>query len=1026
MNKHLLHHITQLQAETHGTSVAVAEGNQQLTYAQLDGYANQLAHALLRGGLQTGDRVGVYMTACTPYIVAITAIMKAGGIFLPLDAAYPPVRLGSFIAEAQPRFMLTLDRWYDACVNCCGEAPAPLVLVLSCTAGTFAIREPGRHLPDMALPDTDPGVVLDGDNSNYLLFTSGSTGQPKGIEGRHKSLSHFVHWEMKQFGLGGSTKISLLAPITFDVSLRDIFVPLAAGGTICIPGEKEKQEPAHFLQWLQQEGVTLMHCVPSFLRLLMAALQDTPALCNCLQTLRHILVAGEPLYGKDVNAWKALVGPAPVLVNLYGPSETTLAKLFYTLNGGQFADGDIVPLGQPLSNTVALVVKEQMLCPVREAGEIMIKTPFMTKGYYNNAALNGEKFIQNPLHNDFADLVFRTGDLGYYDEHNNIHFAGRMDDMVKFNGNRIELAELQKTALLHPAVREAIALLRRDAAGEEQLALYVTMHQPVTVAALQQHFATCLPAYMHPAQYLLLEQFPTTPNGKVDKTALAAIAPLPVKGGEPLTDETEIAIGEVWKTLLKTNDITRETSFFQAGGSSLKAIQMIAKLYKQNGVLLNVREIMAQPTIPGIRALMAEKQGMATVKADAPAALPRHLSVLQQQVLQWSASESQWADFNMPYAFHIQGHLQKDLLPKALAILTAAHPFFQMALQDTDGRWERVITKELPDYAVVDIAAPDQEAVQEQCTLLSRMPFEKTKPLVRFRLLDRGDDRYVFLLMTHLSVCDGVTAQQWIGELWQIYRALSRNETYAAAAIPGVESLVQRETTAIHAAYWKTVYSKTVLPGSLPVPAAFDSDLLVAHRFVCHPVQQAAWEKRLSASGTSLEYVLLAAFEQAMAAVFPGGAFTYHAVVSDRGQYTPGTAANLLYYLPVTVPAILPDGLLQLERVRENISGGIAHLPMVYDAAQPRPVMVVNIVPGQEITEPEAAGLPVIMPYAGTIHRERFPVNVSISTTGGQIAVAVDHIFPGINFEQRFEATFCAYLHKLEQQYPYSNTTNSN
>ncbi len=1009
MNKHLLHHIIRQHAATHGHTIAVSAGGAELSYAALDKNANQLAHALIQAGLRRGDRAGVYMTACVEYIIAITAIMKAGGIFLPLDAAYPQNRISSFIAEANPGIILTLSHSYQACINCCDAAHNPAVFTVSHTTHAFSITTPANGETYNALPETDPGTELDGDDANYLLFTSGSTGKPKGIEGRHKSLSHFVHWEMKQFALGTDTRISLLAPITFDVSLRDIFVPLAAGGTVCIPGEKEKQEPGHFLQWLHSEGITLIHCVPSFLRLLIAALQDTPALKDCLLTVQHILVAGEPLYGKDVNAWKALVGNTPALVNLYGPSETTLAKLFFPVNGKPFADGAIIPLGQPVANTVALVIKEQALCTTGEEGEIMIKTPFMTRGYYNNDLLNKEKFIQNPLHNDFDDIVFRTGDLGYYDDDNLIHFTGRADDMIKFNGNRIELAELQKTALQYPDIREAVALTRGDAGGQEQLVLFFTAVQPVAIPALQQHFGLQLPGYMHPALFVQLEQLPVNPNGKTDRAALAAMELKPAESGEALTDETEISIGQIWKELLKVEQVTRSMSFFQAGGSSLKAIQMISKIYKQRGVLLNVREIMAHPTVPGIKTLIMDKLGVNTpAPATTAATDATRLPVIQQQVLHWSATDDGWMDFNMPYAYHIQGALNTALLQKAITRLGEAYTFFRQGLHNSNGYRKNIILSDiLPDYSTIDALGKTADDIHKQLLALAREPFAREEtPMARFRLLVTGADQYIFLFVTHLSVSDGVTAQGWVKELWGIYQGLLNNTPYDTA-IPGNTALLSREQQegGKQAAYWKTIYEKRTPAGLLPEGKAFSSGELQSHAFAISAAAYRAWDAVLAATGTTLQFFLLAAAERAIASLLNGKPFTYHAVISDRGNYTPGTAGNLLYYVPFTVQGAIPAAAAHLLHVKEGLLLAMDRLPLPVDTQAARPEIVINIAPGQEGGSGENTGIEV-MPYTRVLHRERFPVNISVTMAEDAVHISVDHIPSNVNFGAGFENAF--------------------
>jgi non-ribosomal peptide synthetase component F len=292
------------------------------------------------------------------------------------------------------------------------------------------------HNPDARLhyrhdhPASNPDLPLDGNDPNYIIYTSGSTGQPKLIEGCHKGLSHFIHWEIAEFHLNSNSRVSQLSPLSFDVSFRDIFAPLLAGGTLCIPEKNIRFQPQRLLQWIVSSGVTLVHSVPTLFRLLTGELGSLAEPADALKELQYILLAGEPLFGKDVLRWRSLAGAGVRLVNMYGPSETTLAKMFYCVPDNGINPASVIPLGQPISNTAILILNEGRLCRPGEPGTIYIKTPFRSRGYFRNPELTAEKFVQNPLHNDFNDIVYNTGDTGKYLEDTNVVFLGRNDNQV--------------------------------------------------------------------------------------------------------------------------------------------------------------------------------------------------------------------------------------------------------------------------------------------------------------------------------------------------------------------------------------------------------------------------------------------------------------------------------------------------------------------------------------------------------------------------------------------------------------------
>lgn len=432
MNKKVLHSVIDHISEANRERIAIEEGAQNINYGNLRNYANRIANNLLNVETKKGDVVGVYLESGINYVASILGINKAGAIFMPLELSYPLKRTEHILEKVQPSMIITEEKYVDDILaiytgSLAKDALKKVILVSGADQAVSLAVVEGGIIIQKSEGVWNEGIVpveVDGDDSNYLLYTSGSTGQPKIIEGCHKSLSHFIHWEKGEFKLDERVKVSQLAPISFDVSLRDIFVPLLSGGTLCVPERGVKLGPLKLIQWIGISKITLMHMVPSVFRLITQALKNDETLLKSTEQLQYILLAGEALYGRDVQAWRKVAGEKTELVNLYGPTETTLAKVFNRI--GHIEDSHaIIPLGKPISNAVVIIIANDQLCNIGEIGEICIKTPFRSKGYYRDQQQTNDRFIQNPLHKDSEDIIYKTGDLGRYLENQTIEFVGR-------------------------------------------------------------------------------------------------------------------------------------------------------------------------------------------------------------------------------------------------------------------------------------------------------------------------------------------------------------------------------------------------------------------------------------------------------------------------------------------------------------------------------------------------------------------------------------------------------------------------
>lgn len=608
MDEMIIHNVFEYIVGRFPGNIAVVEGTRSLTFQKLNAYANRVAHALSEQGVRGQSVVGIYLESSVEYIVAILGVLKAGAVFMPLNTRFPDERLTSILNKTKPDTFITAtslenefaEKLQNFSLSVCSSQM--LVLADSCNFKVKGLPSGVTMSSDRGFSDGNRPLRTGPDEGCYIITTSASTGKPKAILGCQKGLSHFIHWEVNEFGLNENVRVSLLSPVTFDVSLRDIFVPLTAGGTLYIPDEETRRNPGKLFKWLHSSGITLMHIVPTLFRMLTREIEDLGAREKALPNLQYVLIAGEPLYGNDVIHWRKASGNHAELVNVYGPSETTLAKLFYRIKDKNFASSEMVPIGNPIPNTEVLIIENGKLCPASETGEIYIKTPFMSKGYYDDPVLNEMSFVQNPLLKDRKDIVYKTGDLGQLWPDGNVRFVGRLDGQIKIYGKRVEIGEIEAILRQHPQVQEAAIAARQDAFGNMRLVGYVVPkpEQKPAVESLRRYVGEKLPDYMVPAVFVILKALPLTHNEKIDRRALpepGRIRPemeqVYVSPSTPL----ERSLSEIWCQVLGLDRVGIYDNFFDLGGSSILAVRVIALVQQSFGVELPIVKLFQYPNI---------------------------------------------------------------------------------------------------------------------------------------------------------------------------------------------------------------------------------------------------------------------------------------------------------------------------------------------------------------------------------------------------------------------------------------------
>ncbi|MFP7658489.1 amino acid adenylation domain-containing protein [Chryseobacterium proteolyticum] len=530
MNKKVLHYLFENIAEEKSANIAVRTETKSVSYSELNSQANRLADLLAHFSIKKEDIITTFLDDRLAQLIAILGIFKSGSVYLPLDQKYSQNYWEELYTKIQPKVLLISKSNFNSFFqyDSLFEYNIPTIIAVDSNDGELIFSEyrknEGIYIEneiDRELSIYNKDIVVEGEDSNYIFFTSGSTGKPKAVLGSHQSLSHFIHWESKELAITEKVKVGQLTSLSFDASLRDIFVALINGGTICFPSKEIKEDSALLLQWLRNEKITLLHTIPTMLRLLSPIHNAAETVTSDeFPELEYILLAGEKLYAKDITNWRKLYGQNTTIINLYGATESTLVKSFYRIENNLNRNSEeVLPVGQPISNTRILLVNEaNELCRINEKGGIYIKTPFLSKGYYHDPVLTAEKFVQNPLSQE-KDIVYKTGDYGKYDSERNVIVIGREDGMVKLNGVRIDMNSIETVILkLNDIHTVKCMIYNSDSISSSLVCFYES--NTVTEDDLRMHCSKYLSVYEMPSVIFRLKEFPVNANGKIDTVNL--------------------------------------------------------------------------------------------------------------------------------------------------------------------------------------------------------------------------------------------------------------------------------------------------------------------------------------------------------------------------------------------------------------------------------------------------------------------------------------------------------------------------
>ncbi|MFE2755821.1 amino acid adenylation domain-containing protein [Actinosynnema sp. NPDC059335] len=563
----LVHERVAEQARATPDAEAVRFEGRSLTYAELDRWANRLAHRLVRGGVGRDVPVAVSVPRSLELVVSLLAVLKAGGAYLPLDPAYPRARLAHMLDDAAAPVLLTRRDVVDGLPPTAAEALCVEELDLS------------------GEPDTDPGVAVDGEDLAYVIYTSGSTGRPKGVMNVHAAIRNRLLWMQDAYRLGPDDRVLQKTPFSFDVSVWEFFWPLMSGATLVVAPPDAHRDSGRLIELIRSERITTLHFVPSMLQVVLGE----PGLEECT-SLRRVICSGEAL--PRATQERFFARSSAELHNLYGPTEAAIDVTHWRCR----RDGDPrpVPIGFPIANTGVHVLDDRLRpVPTGVAGELHIAGRNLARGYLGRPALTAERFVEHPL-----GRLYKTGDRARQRSDGAVEYLGRLDDQVKLRGFRVELGEVGSALAEHPDVTEAVAVVRGD-----RLVAYLVAVRAVPAVELTAHLRERVPDYAVPSVFVPLPAIPLTPNGKLDHAAL----PEP-DGARPEVATAFVAPGEglpatiarLWCDVLSVDRVGAHDNFFDLGGHSLALARVRAALVEALGRDVSMVELFQYPTVAAL------------------------------------------------------------------------------------------------------------------------------------------------------------------------------------------------------------------------------------------------------------------------------------------------------------------------------------------------------------------------------------------------------------------------------------------
>ncbi len=766
-----LHGLFEAQAVRRPESVALTCDRESLTYQDLNSRANQVARELVKLGIKPDTLVGLCVDRSNELVIAILAVLKAGGAYLPIDLAYPADRLAFMLEDAQAPVLLTQSK-----LACKLPSTKAKVLYVDEILARPVQALDAENLPSVAGPD----------HLAYVIYTSGTTGKPKGSLITHRNAVRLFpateHW----YGFNERDVWTLFHSSAFDFSVWEIWGALLYGGRVVVVPFIVSRSPEAFYELLAREQVTVLNQTPSAFRQL---IQAEESVGQKQLALRYVIFGGEALEMQSLRPWFERHGDqTPRLVNMYGITETTVHVTYRPLSKDDLASGSVIGVPIPDLQIYILDAQRQPV-PIGVAGEMYVGGAGLARGYLRRPQLTAERFIPDQLTGRANSRLYKTGDLARFLPGRDIEYLGRIDDQVKIRGFRIELGEIESVLCQHPAVREAAVMAREDVPGAKRLVAYLITSQPAPeIGELREHLKQKLPEYMVPAAFMFLEKLPLTNNGKTDRKAL----PIPEQQRPELTGRyvaprtpAEKSLAKIWSKVLRVERIGLNDNFFELGGDSILSIQIISEA-RREGLKLTPKLLFAHQTIGTLAAAAELTEYKTAIQEVVAGSVP--LTPIQEWFFEQNLEEP--AHYNQAVLLEVAEPMDRSLLESTLQQVSRHHDALRLRYsREEEAVWQQTFSlsgqPSLLDWiCFADLSEVKQRQSIETTAALAQAGLDlKNGPLWRVTYFDLGPGRPGRLLVVvhHLAI-DGFSWRPLLEDIETAYLQLKAGQAVALQA----------------------------------------------------------------------------------------------------------------------------------------------------------------------------------------------------------------------------------------------------
>lgn len=1030
-----MHVLIERQVELTPDAVAVIFEDQQLTYRELNARANQLAHHLRRRGIVREALVGICLERGLEMITAVIAVFKAGAAYVPLDPAYPKERLAYMLEDARSRLLLTTERLREQLPK---GAEAAICL--------------DSHWEEIAGESTsDPAGEAFPDSLAYVIYTSGSTGKPKGVMVSHRSMNNLVLWMKQAFGVTGDDKMLQKTPFSFDPSVWEFFLPLVSGGTLVMAEPGGHLDGAYMLRETAQRKVTILQLVPSMLQMLL----QEDGLERC-QSLRLVFSGAEALPIDLIEKFYERLSSD--LHNVYGPTEAAMHVTVWPCPREPLRQA--VAIGRPVGNTRIYTVDAHMQpMPVGAAGELLIGGVQLARGYMNCADLTAASFIPDPSSPDGGARLYRTGDLARYMGDGNIQFLGRIDNQVKIRGFRIELGEIEAAIGEHPAV-EKVAVLTTAGAANKRLVAYVVAAAGAqsTAKQLKEFVRAKLPEYMVPFAFVLMDSFPLTASGKLDRRSLPAPEEAGFESAEILEaprNDIEERLAGIWSEVLGVPAIGINDNFFDLGGHSLLAIQLMSRVREAFHTDVPISRLFESPTVARLaaaivqqKASQAEPTGPLSLPFITPSKderlLPFPLTDVQQAYWVGRSGSFELSNVSAHSYVEIEGDkLDLERLSLVWQLLIERHDMLR-AIMLPDGQQQ--ILAHVPPYRieVLDLSRESEESIASQLDAIrKRMSHQVLRsdqwPIFEIRATLFSGNRIRVHVSLDALLLDGWSAEILGRELVRLYGdphlELPHLELSFRDYVIATVALKETEVYKQSLDYWLSLLPS--MPPAPELPLTIDPGAIRRPEFKRRRtrLEPAAWlriKSRAAQAGLTPSGVLCAAYSEIIAAWSKSPRFTINLTLFNRPPMHPQINDIVGDFTSLTLLAVDLHGAdsfaARAQRLQHRLWNDLDHryvsgVRLLRELARTRresagaafPIVFTSVLtlPSNQ-QEAKALSLPVEVIYSISQTPQVWLDHI-VSEREGALNLtwdAVDELFPAGFLDDMF-AAYCDFLGRL-------------